>query len=241
MMRTTLILVGTIALTAASAAAAAQGLPREFQGTWCAVGDDYVRSTKPCDVHETEMRVTARGFEIVDGECTALKAAQRGPGYRFKFKCSGEGGSPLITEQIWQIEKDKLQVKASASGGSVKMPGLIADQARENWCEEQVSSDANGTAFGFTARSEDGRCLVREAQPSSFWIENNRFGWGEDSVCTPTRVSKMRVLPDREQEWTITARCLDRDTRKPSARTMKFIFVVFKRTLDSITVLHAGR
>jgi hypothetical protein len=125
----TLVLVTIIMLAMFAAPADAQTIPINLHGVWCASGSDYYQpSDRPCEVAETEMRITAHGFEIVDGNCTALKVTQFdvypwgrrarknpwGPGYRIKFKCLGEGvAKPLITEHSWTIEKGALLVQLS--------------------------------------------------------------------------------------------------------------------------------
>jgi hypothetical protein len=112
-----LILTGA-ALVALSMPAAAQSMPKDLQGKWCAddeLSDRYVsgytRSGGECRIYEIEMRVIARGFEIVDGDCTALNVTRKRGAYRIKFRCAAEGvATPLVTEQTWQIKQDTLAV-----------------------------------------------------------------------------------------------------------------------------------
>jgi hypothetical protein len=110
------------------------------------------------------------------------------------------------------------------------LPKYLAQHSASSWCEEVLRSDSEWTVIRMTGWEPDGqRCMNPKAQPSTFWIgSRGKFGSGEDSTCTPLRVSKARASGHYALEWTIVARCQDHDTREPETRIETFIFNLFK-------------
>jgi hypothetical protein len=111
-------------------------IPREMQGKWCgsplyplAPLQSYYPG--PCGVDDgVEMEITASGFNAAGNwQCTAIRVTKFnvpsykgssinpwGPGYRIKFRCNKrEGGNTVVTEYVWQMEKDYLLTSLAKS------------------------------------------------------------------------------------------------------------------------------
>jgi hypothetical protein len=76
------------------------------------------------------------------------------------------------------------------------LPKYLAQHSASSWCEEVLRSDSEWTVIRMTGWEPDGqRCMNPKAQPSTFWIgSRGKFGSGEDSTCTPLRVTRERAL-----------------------------------------------
>jgi hypothetical protein len=134
-----LILITAAALLALTSAADAVEMPKDLRGDWCGRGDSgnpnasfYGRFDEGgCNNDEPKMTVTARGLEIVEGNCTAIRVTKFdiypwgrrvhknpwGPGYRISFLCINKDNStnmPAYIQHTWQIEKGILEIIAGS-------------------------------------------------------------------------------------------------------------------------------
>jgi hypothetical protein len=112
------LLMTAAALLVLTGGANAAEMPKELRGAWCLDTDTgtYVPWGE-CTLR-SGLSVGARGFDIVNGDCTALKVTRFGKrACRIRFRCQGEGiEEPLAIAHIWRIEKDALKVTVIKSG-----------------------------------------------------------------------------------------------------------------------------
>jgi hypothetical protein len=127
----------------------------------------------------------------------------------------------MTMKRLFMMTAALLALTGVANAGA--MPKYLAKLSGPIWCEQSIQWEIL-TVVQLTGRDGD-KCWNPKAQPSRFWIDADGFGWRNEIVCTPVRISSMRERGSYTLEWTITANC---KYSSGSSGSQTFTFDLFK-------------